>query len=144
MCVPEMCLPKCDHISLKEQFSKAILSFYASWGWVFLTANPYSGINTFPIITSLLFFLKNIFHLFTFRERGREGKREGGKHQCVRDTLVGSLSHTPNWGAGPQPGHEPWVGTGDLSVWRLVLNPLSHTSQDNEWNPSPGQASPTD
>ena len=35
-----------------------------------------------------LFFLNNVnsfflFYLFTFRERGKEGEREGEKYQCV-------------------------------------------------------------
>ena len=29
------------------------------------------------------FFFFNIFYLFIFRQRGREGEREGEKHQCV-------------------------------------------------------------
>ena len=36
-----------------------------------------------------------------------EGEREGEKHQCVRDTLIGSLSHVPNWGLGCNPGMHP-------------------------------------
>ena len=36
-------------------------------------------------------FLKR-FYLFTFRERGREGKREGEKHQRVR---TGALARNP-------------------------------------------------
>ena len=47
------------------------------------------------------------FIYFTLRERGREEEREGEKHQCVRDTSIGCLSHTPNWGPGPQPGMCP-------------------------------------
>ena len=39
------------------------------------------------------FFLK--IYLFTFRERGREGEREGEKQQCARDTLMGCLLHAP-------------------------------------------------
>ena len=37
----------------------------------------------------LLFFFKKRFYLFTFRERGRGGEREGEKHQCA------VASHTP-------------------------------------------------
>ena len=33
-----------------------------------------------------------IFYLFIFRERGREGEREGEKHQCV------VVSHAPHTG----------------------------------------------
>ena len=29
------------------------------------------------------FFKKKDFYLFIFRERGREGEKEGEKHQCV-------------------------------------------------------------
>ena len=56
----------------------------------------------------------------------------GGKYQCARDTSI----KLPL--AGPQQG--TWFTThvcaltgnrtGNLSVHRLVLNPLSHTSQD--------------
>ena len=38
------------------------------------------------------------FNLFIFRERRREGKKEGEK-QCV------VASHTPYWGPGPQASH---------------------------------------
>ena len=46
-------------------------------------------------------FLKK--YLFIFRKRGREGKREGEKHQCV----VGDLDHNSgmchDWESNPQP-----------------------------------------
>ena len=38
------------------------------------------------------------FYLFIFRERGREGEREGEKHQCVvasRAPPTGDLAHNP-------------------------------------------------
>ena len=38
------------------------------------------------------------FYLFIFRERGREGKRKGEKHQCVvasRMLPTGDLAHNP-------------------------------------------------
>ena len=41
---------------------------------------------------------------------GREAEREGEKCQCARDTSIGCLLHTPNWGPGPQPRHVPWPG----------------------------------
>ena len=40
----------------------------------------------------------------------REGRREGGKHQCMKDTLTGCFSHTPSQRPGPQPRHVPWLG----------------------------------
>ena len=51
-----------------------------------------------------------LFILFIFRERGREGEREGEKHPCVRDTPISCLSHAPNWGPGLSPRHVPWLG----------------------------------
>ena len=50
------------------------------------------------LLTPFLNFLKR-FYLFTFRERGREGKGEGQKHQCV------VASHaTPSKALAPNPG----------------------------------------
>ena len=49
----------------------------------------------------LFSFFKDFIYLFMFRERWREGKRG-------RETLIGCLSHTPNWVSGPQPRRVPW------------------------------------
>ena len=43
-------------------------------------------------------FLKQDFIYLLFREREREGDREGEKQQCARDTSVGCLLHAPNRG----------------------------------------------
>ena len=51
---------------------------------------------------SIHFLFKKIFYLFIFRERGREGEREGEKHQCV----VASRT-TPTGGHGLQPRPVP-------------------------------------
>ena len=58
-----------------------------------------------------------VFYLFIWfiwfylsLERGREGEREGEKHICVREILIGCLLHSPNQGPGPQPRHVPWPG----------------------------------
>ena len=42
------------------------------------------------------------FYLFIFRQRGREGEREGEEHQHC-----GCLSHTPHLGPGLQLRHVP-------------------------------------
>ena len=60
-------------------------------------------LHPFPILL-YLFFLDSIY---LFLETGREEEREEEKHQCGRETLVGCLSHAPNWGPGPQPRHVP-------------------------------------
>ena len=70
----------------------------------------------------LLFFLLR-FYLFIFKERGREGEREREKRQ---------LSLTwPLLGTWPATQAYTLLGnrTGDPLVCRLLLNPLSHTSQ---------------
>ena len=41
------------------------------------------------------------FYLFTFREKGREGEREGEKHQCGRETWTGCLLHIANQACAP-------------------------------------------
>ena len=63
-----------------------------------------------------------------FRESRREGEREGEKHQCVLascEPSTGDLAHNP--GMCPDLGIEPEISW--FLVPRLVLNPLSHTSQ---------------
>ena len=72
----------------------------------------------------LSFFLDFIY--FVFRERGREGEREGEKHPCVvasEAPPTADLAHNP----GMCPDRSQ---TGNPSVCRPALNPLSHTSRD--------------
>ena len=59
-----------------------------------------AGVPTFWV--SIPFFFGNLFkefiHLFIYRERGIEGKREGEKHQCAVAShvpLAGDLAHSP-------------------------------------------------
>ena len=56
-------------------------------------------LNIFPYVywPSVCPLLK-IFYLFIFGERGREGKRDGGKHQCVVASHIpttGDQAHSP-------------------------------------------------
>ena len=53
--------------------------------------------------------------LIDFRERGREGEREGEKHR-----LVTSHAHT-----NPQPRHvsRPGIKPGTFQVYRMTLQP---------------------
>ena len=62
----------------------------------------------------------NIFKIFLyiFRERGREGEREGEKHQSIASLM-------PATQACSLTGNQ----TGDLSIYRTTPDPLSHTSQ---------------
>ena len=44
--------------------------------------------------------------IIDFREQGREDEREGEKHRCERETLIGCLSYPPYWGTNLQPHRE--------------------------------------
>ena len=85
-----------------------------------------------------VFFVRHLFlntkvfkryFLFSFRQRGREGEREEKKYQCV------VASCTPHNGE-PDPTTQACALTGNQTgnplVCRLVLNPLSHTSQGHK------------
>ena len=78
------------------------------------------------------FFFKD-FYLFIFREKGREGERDGEKYQCVVSSNAPPLGTWPTTQACALTGNR----TGDPLVRRLTLNPLSHTSQGgrilSEW-----------
>ena len=52
-------------------------------------------------------FMYVCIYLFILRERGSEGEREGEKHQCAGDTLIGCFLYAPNQELGLQPGHVP-------------------------------------
>ena len=45
--------------------------------------------------------LKKKDFIYVFLESGEGWEKEGEKHQCVRETLVGCLSNAPSWGPGP-------------------------------------------
>ena len=64
-----------------------------------------------------IFFLR--FYLFIFRERGREGEREGEKHQCV----VASRA--------PPTGHLACNPTGNRTSNSLVCRPVLNPSHGN-------------
>ena len=59
-----------------------------------------------------------------FRERGREGKREG-----ARETSIGCLHMPPNGDLAHHPGMCPDWKLNPLAVRSPALDPLSHTSQ---------------
>ena len=63
----------------------------------------------FRCLTLFFFnFLKDFIYLFP--ERG--GRKKG------RETSVcGCLSRAPNWGAGLQPRHMPWLGIEPVTLW---------------------------
>ena len=76
----------------------------------------------FTIIINDVYFFKDFIYLFL--ERGREGEREGEKHQCVVAThtpFTGDLAHNPGWAL-------TGIRNSDPLVHRPGLKPLSHSS----------------
>ena len=61
----------------------------------------------------VLVLLKNIYYLFIFRERGREGEREGEKYQCV----VASPVSPPTGDLACNPGMCPRLGIEPATFW---------------------------
>ena len=99
--------------------------------------------NWFPLpcfLFSFIFFTR--FYLFIFRQLGKEGDREGEKHQCV------VASHaSPTGDLALQPRHVPWlgIGIGDPLVHRPT-HPPSHTNHGSfslSMLPSPPHYFPT-
>ena len=55
---------------------------------------------------------KNIFYLFIYRQRGREGEREGKKRQYLVASCMPRMGE-----AGPQPRHVPQLGIEPVTLW---------------------------
>ena len=101
-----------------EHLFMCLLAIYAYILWRDVYLSPL-------LISKLVVFFK---FLSLILERGEGGRmREGGKHQCERETPIDCLPDTPrpetNLQSRPHPGIEP----GDLSVCRMTPNRLSHT-----------------
>ena len=81
-----------------------------------------AGLPHLSKLFTLSFFFPKI--LFIFRERGREGEREGEKHWCVRETSISCLSHAqPRTWPATQVCALTGNQTSDLLVWGTMLNP---------------------
>ena len=73
------------------------------------------------------FLFKNVFKdCILFLERGEEREKE--KERNINVWLPLTCPPLGTWPAA-QAGAPTWNGTGDLSVHKLTLNPLTHTSQ---------------
>ena len=105
----------------------SILSFGPQRSWVFI-----NWLFLFPPWSDnqiANYFFKRCY-LFIFRERGKEGEREG-KHWCERETSTGCLSYTSRLGTEPatRASALTWNQTSDLLLCRTTSNQLSHTAQ---------------
>ena len=87
-------------------------------------------LSVFPsvIFCFILFFCKR-FYLFTFRERRREGEREGEKHQCVRDHRSVASCSPPTWDLACSPGMCP---TWPSSHWSLRSHIGAQSTEPNQ------------
>ena len=92
------------------------------WVWVLVIATCFLFCFVSTCSSLSFFFLKI---LFIFRERGREGEREGKKHQCM------VASHTPHLWTWPTTQACALTGNWTINplVQRPALSPLSYTSQ---------------
>ena len=61
--------------------------------WTFLSTRPNIAMYSFLVKSRNIYFPKI---LFIFKERGREGQKQGKKHQCTRETSISCHSHAPN------------------------------------------------
>ena len=81
------------------------------------------------VMNLISFFFKDFTYLF---QREGEGRRKRGREIFMRERNADQfpLTHPPNQGPGPQPRACAPTGnpTGDISVYRPALNPLSQTS----------------
>ena len=66
------------------------------------------------------------FYLFIFRDRVREGEREGEKHQCV---VVSQVPRTGNLACNPSM-YPDWESNQKHFGSQPTLNPLSYTRAD--------------
>ena len=55
---------------------------------------------------------------------------------CAREILFSYLSHTPNWGPGPQPRHVPSIGISDPSNQWPFIGEHSTRWANKPWLPS--------
>ena len=70
--------------------------------------------------------------LFIFRERRREGEREGEKHLCVRETsMCGCLWQSPHLGTWPTPKARALTNrTDDILLCGVMTSQRSHDGQN--------------
>ena len=105
----------------------------ASWTFSEGVWCEFIGVSLSLIFLLLIFLFfkvlfKNVFYLFLERVKRRE-ERNFESISC--------LSHAPNWGPGLHANQARALTgfpTGDLSVGRPALNPLSHTSQHSAFH----------
>ena len=79
-----------------------------------------------PSLVSFFFFLR--FYVFIFREKGKEAEREGEKHQCERETMMGCLFYVLQLGSSKPTTQARALTrnrTCDLSLCGMMLNQLS-------------------
>ena len=108
-----------------------------------------SEIRKIPLL-NISFIFEDFIYLFIFRQRGKEGEREGEKHQCVVDSCVptGDLAHNPgmhpDWELSRQPfglqasaqptePHQPGpllnISTQKQELWNQLVRNYCHSTR---------------
>ena len=120
------CIKCSNHLSPRKVIM-VLLTFYLYYipFYLFYPSTHLPLLWQSSVCPQFLSFLKKRFYLFILRGTGKEGEREGEKHQCVVASCrppAADLAGNPDM--CPE---ENW--TGDLLFHRPELSPLSHTSQ---------------
>ena len=105
--------PWCSHGLCLSQFKLSFVTYNRRFQ--LKTVYSFIFILTFTSTNKLFILMcfKKILFIY-FRQRGKEGEREGEKHQRV----VASHTFPPlgTW-PGPQPRHVPWLGIEPATLW---------------------------
>ena len=83
----------------------------------------------FPIC--LICYILFILFIFIFKEKGKEGEKEGERHQCEKETSIGCLSDAPQPVIEPTTPECALTGnqTGYLLGCGMTPTKMSHTDQ---------------
>ena len=122
--------PYCDLtiITLLSMSTTFLSSFF-----LFYSILPHSTHSPALTAVSLLSIFNINFKdfIYLFLERRGKGKREGEKHQCERETSIGSLSYGPQLGTQTETQVLALTGnhTSHLSLCRMMPNQPRHAGQ---------------
>ena len=91
-------------------------------------------LNSYHFCAFFFFFFYKFLHIYLFmsREQGREEEREGEKHWCERETLIGCLLNEYCLGIEPTTQACALTGNQTTDLCGMSPNQLSQTSQGHD------------
>ena len=132
--------PPCHSKLAKSQiqcFCTTLLKNFSTLSFFYAPFSPVAGSFLDP---HHLFFFK--CYLFIFRERGREGEREGEKHWCERETSVSCLLSDP-WSLTRDWTHNLGMCPDQESnQWPFSLQDNAQPMEPHQSNQSPSFSAP--